>query len=110
MLTVGRACRGCAQWLKDWTAIAVKPLVVDRIHIFSPLAGPMLSAMYLMLKTFEGWAPLKGALSTRWGTGDADTWCAPAAIRLKFWGTPDDLPRDSVNLLAVLTASRGGKA
>ena len=43
------------------------------------------------------------------GTGDADTWCGPAAIRLKFWGTPDDLPRASVNLLAVLTASRGGK-
>ena len=58
--------RVCAV-VKDWIAIAVKPLVVDAKHIFNPLAGPMSLAMCLMLRTLARCAPLKGALSRLWG-------------------------------------------
>lgn len=56
--------------VKDWIVIAVKPLVVDRKHIFRPLAGHHVVSYvldHLMLRNLEGWAPLKGALSTGLG-------------------------------------------
>lgn len=95
--------------VKDWIVIAVKPLVVDRKHIFRPLAGPHGVSYVLDVEKFGRLGAAERSVIDRMGTGDAHRWFDPAAIRLKFWGTPNDLPRASVNLLAVLTASRGGK-
>ena len=95
--------------VKDWIVIAVKPLVVNRKHIFRPLPGPHGVSYVLDVEKFGRVGAAERSVIDRMGTGDAQTWFGPAAIRLKFWGTPSDLPRASVNLLAVLTASRGGK-
>ena len=51
--------------VKDWIAIAVKPLVVDAKHIFNPLAGPIVSAMCLRFRTLARCGPLIRASSRR---------------------------------------------
>ena len=49
--------------IQDWMAIAVKPLVVDAKHIFSPLAGPISSAMCFMFSSLARCGPLIEASS-----------------------------------------------
>ena len=38
--------------VKDWIVIAVKPLVVDRKHIFRPRAGPHVVSYVLDVEKF----------------------------------------------------------